>query len=275
MEEGEVERAHGHVAQHGRYVAIRDAQREALDHRRLADARLADQDRIVLPPAQENVDHLPDLEIATEDLIDLSLFRALGEVDRIRVEVRRLSLPGARGVRRSRGVRTLGQGLLARAGRNGGEVLPKRLHGNLRELAADVLHHSREIVIGEERKHRMAGAHLRRAVVDRAERPRLGEHARKVRADRGRACISRLEMVETLGEVGGEPRPIQRVVLHDEREVGVGDVEQFDEEMLDLDVVVRAREAKSSRAFEGATRGGVQLTDEGAQVDGHGGWWLV
>ena len=91
LEQREVERAQRDVAQHGRHVAIGDAQREAFDDRRLADARLTDENRIVLPTTKKNVDHLPDLEVAAEDRIDLSLLGALGEVDRVRIEVRRLA----------------------------------------------------------------------------------------------------------------------------------------------------------------------------------------
>ena len=45
---------------------------EAFDHRGLADAGLAGEDRIVLPPPRQDVDDLADLGIAAEDRIDLA-----------------------------------------------------------------------------------------------------------------------------------------------------------------------------------------------------------
>src|SRR5690606_9557113 len=68
-----------------------DALGEALHHRRLADASLTHEDRVVLPATSEDVHHLAHLEIAAEHGIDLPLPRLLGEVDRVLVEVRRVS----------------------------------------------------------------------------------------------------------------------------------------------------------------------------------------
>jgi hypothetical protein len=40
---------------------------QALDHRGLADPGLADQDRVVLGPAGQHLDHPPDLGVAADD----------------------------------------------------------------------------------------------------------------------------------------------------------------------------------------------------------------
>ena len=58
--------------QRRRHIALRDAQREALDDGRLADARLAGQDRVVLAAADQDVDDLADLGVAAEDRVDLA-----------------------------------------------------------------------------------------------------------------------------------------------------------------------------------------------------------
>ncbi len=63
-----------------RHVAVDDAQREALDDRRLADAGLADQHRIVLGPARQHLDRTADLLVAADDRIKLAVARGLGEV---------------------------------------------------------------------------------------------------------------------------------------------------------------------------------------------------
>ena len=85
-----------------RNVALRDAQREAFHHRRLADARFAGENRVVLAPARENVDDLPDLEIAAQHRIDLALLGVLGQVDGVLIEIRRLAAASGCGAPRRR-----------------------------------------------------------------------------------------------------------------------------------------------------------------------------
>ena len=70
------------------------------------------------------------------------------------------------------------------------------------------------------------GAHLGRAVVERADRPRVVEHQRDVRADRRRAGIAGLEVVEALRQLGRQARAVDTVLLEDRRDVAVGVVEQ-------------------------------------------------
>ena len=65
------------AAQRRRHVAGRDALGEALDDRGLADAGLAGEDRIVLPPPHQHVDDLADLLVAAEDRVHLAATRAL------------------------------------------------------------------------------------------------------------------------------------------------------------------------------------------------------
>ena len=76
----DVERDQPLVLQRLRDVAVDDPLREALDDRRLADAGLADQDRVVLRPAREHLDHPADLLVAADHGIELPRAGALGEV---------------------------------------------------------------------------------------------------------------------------------------------------------------------------------------------------
>ena len=71
LEQAEVERAQRDVPEGGGHVARGDPQRQPLDDRRLADARLAGQDRVVLAAADQDVDHLADLGVAADDRVDL------------------------------------------------------------------------------------------------------------------------------------------------------------------------------------------------------------
>ena len=73
-----------HVERHQRavleavgHVAVGDAQREALGDRGLADAGLADQHRVVLGAAGEDLDRAADLLVAADDRVELAVARRL------------------------------------------------------------------------------------------------------------------------------------------------------------------------------------------------------
>jgi hypothetical protein len=59
-------------------------QGQSFSERRLADAWLADQQWIVLPPAAQHLDHALELERASDQRINLSSCRACNEVGRVR-----------------------------------------------------------------------------------------------------------------------------------------------------------------------------------------------
>ena len=67
-----VEREHGGVAQHVRHLAVDDAARQPLRDRGLADAGLADEQRIVLLPPAEHLDGAADLGLAADQRVDLA-----------------------------------------------------------------------------------------------------------------------------------------------------------------------------------------------------------
>ena len=67
-------------------VAVHDALREPFDDRRLADARLADEHRIVLRAAREHLNDAADLLVAADDRIELALARRVGEVARVALQ---------------------------------------------------------------------------------------------------------------------------------------------------------------------------------------------
>ncbi len=81
-----IEREDGRALQDFRHVAERDAARQPLGDRGLADARLADEQRIVLLPAAEHLDGAADLDIAPDQGIDFSVARLLVEIDAIGLE---------------------------------------------------------------------------------------------------------------------------------------------------------------------------------------------
>ena len=76
----DVERPDAPVLQPLGHVAGDDALREPLDDRGLADARLADQHRVVLRAAREDLDHAADLLVAADHRVELALLGRLGQV---------------------------------------------------------------------------------------------------------------------------------------------------------------------------------------------------
>ncbi len=81
-----VEREDALVAQRLGHLAIDDAQREALDDRGLADARLADQHRVVLGATLQHLHGAADLVVTADDRVELALLGALGQVDGVLLE---------------------------------------------------------------------------------------------------------------------------------------------------------------------------------------------
>jgi hypothetical protein len=67
-------------------VTANDAARKSFDDRRLADTRLADEDRIVLGAAREDLDHAADFLVAADHGIELALFRELSEIAAVTLE---------------------------------------------------------------------------------------------------------------------------------------------------------------------------------------------
>ena len=93
-ERAHVERDDALVLQPFRHVAADDAAGQAFDDGGLADARLADEDGIVLRPARQHLDDAPDLLVTADHRIELALAGQLGQVAAVALE----RLVGALGV---------------------------------------------------------------------------------------------------------------------------------------------------------------------------------
>ena len=81
-----VEREHGRALEHVRNLAMHDAAREPFGDRGLADAGIADEQRIVLLPAAQHLDGAADLGVAPDQRVDLAFARLPVEVDAIGFE---------------------------------------------------------------------------------------------------------------------------------------------------------------------------------------------
>ena len=103
---GEIERYDALVAQIFRHLAVRDALGETLGHGGLADARLADEHRVVFRPAGEDLNDARDLPVASDHGIQLAARGHLREIAAVLVEIfrfhaaNRRALPDAAAARR-------------------------------------------------------------------------------------------------------------------------------------------------------------------------------
>ena len=86
-ERGQVHEAYVHVFQLVRHLPVRDPLGQRLRDRRFADARLADQARIVLLTAAENLDHALHLAVPPDDPVELARPRAFRQVGRVGREI--------------------------------------------------------------------------------------------------------------------------------------------------------------------------------------------
>ena len=255
LQEREIERADGDVLERRRNIACCNTQRKTFDDGGLAHARFTGEDGIVLTATSKNVDDLADLVIAAEDGVDLPGFGIRREIDRELIEI--LLLPG-----RGNACSALRQAFAAdgnglcrflifgRTGDDVPEIIMKRLGADFLKLARDFAHEPRKIAGAGNRENTEAGADLRGAEIERADVPSSGKHVRERWAERGCAGISGLQLVETAREIAGEPGFVDTKLLEDARKIAIGDVKKLEKKMLELDVVVGARQAKARCGFE-------------------------
>ena len=95
-ERADVERPHALLLEPFGDVARDDPLGEPLDDRGLPHAGLADENGVVLRPPREDLDHAPDLLVATDDRIELPFLRERGQVAPVLLE----RLVGALGILR-------------------------------------------------------------------------------------------------------------------------------------------------------------------------------
>src|SRR6202790_5039829 len=163
-DERKVERKDALVGQEGRDIAIGDALRQTFHDRRLADTRLADQHRIVLRAAAENLNDALDFAFASDQRIEGAFGSRLRKV--------------AAEFREKRGfLGTRGSGLFARGAR---QFLAQRgeaqaaLHENLRAKAFFLAQDSQKQVLGahvlDAEALRFFSGHVEDALAFRTER---------------------------------------------------------------------------------------------------------
>ena len=161
-----VEREDGRVLEHLRHLALDDLAGEALGDRGLADAGVADEERVVLLPAAQDLDRALDLGLAADQRIDLAVLRLLVEVDAIGVErVALLLLPAVRLVAAGRALVRLLLGAARRAGLGQARALGDAVADVVDRVVAGHVLLLQEIggvalALGEDRDQHVGAGHL-------------------------------------------------------------------------------------------------------------------
>src|SRR5439155_19735816 len=121
-------------------------------------------------------------------------------------------------------------GVFGRASDKIAEALAKVLGTDLLELGRDLPAETSQVVVADERRHQVAGAHERGAKFDRRKRPRLLDPPQDARSQRGGASVTGLQPVECPGEIAVEPRLIHAVMAQDPRGVAIRRLDELHEE---------------------------------------------
>ncbi len=265
LHQSDVERAQGHVAQHRRHVAVDDAAGEALDHRGLADPGLAGEDRVVLTPPQQDVDHLADLGVAADDLVDLALAGAGGEVDGELGQGLALG-GGARDGFARRGetlARRGGRGSdLGRAGGDLLELLAQLVDLDLAELGGDVEQGVLQRLGLERAVEQMAGADLAGRELQRGVEPAVLhgflDQGREIR-HRSRAAR---QLIEGGDHVAGELGVVDLEGGADRAQVVAAVLQQDMDPVDELDVGIAPHLGEAGRRLDRLQRRGVQPSEQ-------------
>ncbi len=232
-----VEREDRGVGQHARRLAVDDLAREALGDRGLADAGVADEQRVVLAPAAQHLDAALDLEVAADQRIDVAAARLLVEIDAVFLQRRLLGVLGVGGLllRFRRALCSLHRACLSI-----GRVL--------RDAVADVVHRvvaghvlllqeigGVALALGEDRDEHVGAGHLGAARALDVDRGAL-DHPLEAGGRRGLGAVDvgdqRVELlVEEGDDVLAQLVDLDPAGLHHPR--GVRFVEQREQQMLE------------------------------------------
>jgi hypothetical protein len=282
LQQAHVERVDLDALQYVRHVALRDAQRQPFGHRRLADARLAGQDRVVLTAPHQDVDHLAYFGIASDHRIDLAVARAARQARRVLIQCRRLagcgllqcshriaarSCLGTVGTRRRRGgnglVGTFGQAL---------EVMFQPLQRKGGELARCALRELGQPRFGEQRQQQVPAADAllaARAGTQRCDQPGMFEQLRQAAREHGRARAAAGQALDFAAQIRFQARQADPGLARCRDQIGTRLFQQGQEQMFDVDFVLSEADADGGRARGGRAGRVVQLADQGFQVDVH------
>ncbi len=178
LQQRKIERQNLHIAQRRWNIALSHPSREAFHDGRLADSCLSCENRIVLAPPHQNVDHLANLRIAAQHRIHLALPALLGEIYREPLQIRsqsRQQLHGFGGKQR-RLVFSCPAGQRC-------EISHQSIGRQSIQFQADVPCNAPQVFLDQQRQNEVTAAHQWLPEIERAERPGICKSPDQRRAE--------------------------------------------------------------------------------------------
>ena len=276
LQQAEVEHVQFDRLEHVGHVAFGNPRGQSFDHRGLADAGLAGEDRVVLPAPQQNVDHLPDLGVAADHRVDVAVAGALGEIGRVLVQ--------RRGLRQARVDRHLpvfapapahgrigeaDSGCLAGTVGQPGEVVLELVALDLHEPGRTTVGQLRQRRLGQQCQQQVAAADAGGMRVQRGQQPGVLEQRRQVRGEHRRAAVAGPEPAQLVLQVAAQRLNRDPAPGCHQCEVPARILQQGQEQVLQVDLVMPARHAQVGGALGGLAAGVVELPDQGLEVAAH------
>ena len=232
-----VEREDGGVLQHVRHVLVDDAARQALGDRGLADARIADIERVVLGAAAQHLDGAVDLLLAPDQRVDAAVLGLLVEVDAVGLERIAAGLDPASAFRF--GIGATHAPRLGPAGRLGDAVADVVDGVEPRHLLLLQEEHGVALALGEQRDQDVGAGHLFAAGGLHVDGGAL-QHALEAGGRLGFGMVAADDVaelvVDIVAEVAAQPLDIDVAGPHDRDRVLV--VDQRQQQVLEGGVVV-------------------------------------
>ena len=248
LKQSQIKRKQRHAVQNFRHVTFHNAQRKSFQNGRLAHARLAHQNRIVLAAAGKNVHHLPDFFVTPEHRVDFSRPGLGGKVFAVSGKE---AFAGLTGHGSPAGCRLFGQRhggfrgslrqlaevakqVFAVDGRKRVGIVALRVHGGLAQKGQQ---HGPGTYLGQSEIH---GAYEPRGLHE------IDEKRRKYRAP----GIAGTKIVQHGIQTAGNLRRIYAEALKRQRNIAAGIGKACEQIMLDGDLVVGAVDRLSRSGIE-------------------------
>src|SRR5207237_1305253 len=146
------------------------------------------------------------------------------------------------------------------------KILAEIFRRDLLKFLADLVNDARQPVACGKSEHGETGSDLSGSEVNRCDGPGLGHRLDKIRTQGRRAASAGLETIQSASQLGCKAAFVDFGMLRDEGEIGIGRIEQFEQIVLNLDVVVSTGETESRRGFRGVSSCCVELSYEGSEI---------
>ena len=270
LQQAHVERVDVRALQHLGHVAGGDAQGQAFHHGRLAHARLTGEYRIVLAPAQQDVDGLAYLALAADHGIELAVARQLRQVGGELVQRRGLAGQSRKRIVGCLGKLRHGRAFLPGAGRQLVRMVLQLLHAEAGEQLRAAVGELRQFRLRQQRQQQMAaadGSRLRR--IERGDQPGVLEQQRQMGREDGRARTARAEAADLAAQVRLQRRQADFAAPRDGDEIAALLFQQRQEQVFDIDFILPQSHADAGGAGGSRARRVIQLGDQGFQMIAH------